>query len=173
LKDEGNKAYTSKPPNYNIAIEKYQASLKHLPPIPKPEESKEPDSQTGSARSAPITGSGIQEITDEEAEALQSGGSEDKRSPEEIEREEVDDQIRELGKACHGNMAACWAALKEDKRVVEACNQGQYCLPLGPPMNHTGAVGADRKQRSRLILGTQKHCIDGQQQMTGSDHGRL
>lgn len=47
------------------------------------------------------------------------------RSTEEVERAEVEDQIRELGKACHGNLAACWAALKEDKKAVEACNKGQ------------------------------------------------
>lgn len=122
MKDEGNKAYTSKPPNHKLAIEKYEASLKHLPPIPKPRSPSPKD-----AKPAPI-GSGIQEITDEEAEALQSGTNDDGRSPEEVEREEVEDQIRELGKACHGNMAACWAALKEDKKVVEACNRGWSSL---------------------------------------------
>lgn len=36
----------------------------------------------------------------------------------------MEDQIRELGKACYGNLAACWAGMKEDKKVVEACNKG-------------------------------------------------
>lgn len=79
-----------------------------------------------------MVGSGIQEITDEEAEALQSESapSEEVRDLEEVEREDVEEQIRELGKACYGNMAACWAGLKEDKKVVEACNQGQSSTSL-------------------------------------------
>lgn len=117
LKDEGNRAYTAKPPNYTLATEKYEGALKHLPPTPK-REAPTPKPATG--------GSGIQEITDEEAETIRLAEEEEVKSPEEEERAQVEDQIRDCGKACHGNLAACWAALKEDKKAVEACNKGQY-----------------------------------------------
>ena len=44
------------------------------------------------------------------------------------EREEVEAKIRECAKACHGNLAACWALMKEDKKSVEAANKGRSIL---------------------------------------------
>ena len=40
------------------------------------------------------------------------------------EREEVEGKIRECGKACHGNLAACWALKKDDKKAVAASSKG-------------------------------------------------
>ena len=116
VKDEGNAAFTSKPPKTELAIEKYQSALKLLPPVPK--------LVTPAAKPLPVqNGSGIQEITDEEAEAIAL--SETKVL---TEREEVEGKIRECAKACHGNLAACWALMKEDKKSVEAANKGRSIL---------------------------------------------
>lgn len=46
------------------------------------------------------------------------------------EREEVEGKIRECAKACHGNLAACWALMKEDKKSVEAANKGKDPCPI-------------------------------------------
>lgn len=63
VKDEGNAAFTSEPPKTELAIEKYQSALKLLPPVPK--------LVTPATKPSPVqSGSGIQEITDEEAEAI-------------------------------------------------------------------------------------------------------
>jgi hypothetical protein len=116
VKDEGNAAFTSKPPKTELAIEKYQSALKLLPPVPK--------LVTPATKPLPVqNGSGIQEITDEEAEAIAI--SETKVL---TEREEVEGKIRECAKACHGNLAACWALTKEDKRTIEAANKGRSIL---------------------------------------------
>ena len=40
------------------------------------------------------------------------------------EREEVEGKIKECAKACHGNLAGCWALMKEDKKTIEAANKG-------------------------------------------------
>lgn len=42
------------------------------------------------------------------------------------ESEEVEGKIRECDKACHGNLAACWALMKEDKKFIEAADKGRY-----------------------------------------------
>jgi hypothetical protein len=115
LKNEGNAAYTSKPPQTELAIEKYESALKLLPPVPKLEPVIIPP--------APSVGGGIQEITDEEADAITLA-----EQTVMTEREEVEGSVRECGKACHGNLAACWALLKDDKKAVEACTRGEYEL---------------------------------------------
>jgi len=118
VKDEGNAAFTSKPPNTELAIEKYQSALKLLPPVPKLD--------TPTTKPLPFeSGSGIQEITDEEAEAITFA-----ETKVLSEREEVEGKIRECAKACHGNLAACWALMKEDKKSVEAANKGRNHSPL-------------------------------------------
>ena len=130
LKNEGNTAYTSKQPQTELAIEKYESALKLLPPVPKLEPVKipPPSSDTG----------GIQEITDEEADAITQAGQRVL-----TEREEVEGSVRECGKACHGNLAACWALLKEDKKAVEACDRGEFELvgreSSGPDSHSIGA----------------------------------
>lgn len=118
-KNDGNTAFTAKPPKVELAIEQYQSALKLLPPVPKLEapQTKGPLVQS--------SGSGIQEITDEEADAITAS------EPEALsEREEVEAKIRECEKACHGNLAACWALKKEDKKAVEASNKGRSMLSL-------------------------------------------
>jgi hypothetical protein len=120
VKNEGNAAFTSKPPKTELAIEKYESALKLLPPVPKlePPTVKSPPVQVG--------GSGIQEITDEEADAITQA---EKKVM--TEREEVEGKIRECAKACHGNLAACWALMKEDKKAVEASNKGESTFCAG------------------------------------------
>jgi hypothetical protein len=118
LKNEGNTAYTSKPPQTELAIEKYESALKLLPPVPKLEQVITPP--------APSVSGGIQEITDEEADAITLA---EKKVL--TEREEVEGSVRECGKACHGNLAACWALLKDDKKAVEACTKGEFDLWYG------------------------------------------
>jgi hypothetical protein len=115
LKVEGNTAFTSKPPNTELAIQEYESALRLLPPVPKLEAPPTP---------APAS-TGIQEITDEEAEAIAFAEKAKEKGAEISERETVEMEVRDCGKACHGNLAACWALLKEDKKVVEACNQGE------------------------------------------------
>lgn len=110
LKVEGNAAFTSKPPNTKLAIEKYESALKLLPPVPKLETPPKP---------APAS-TGIQEISDEEAEEILSVP----KDKEVSERESVEREVRDCGKACHGNLAACWALLKDDKKAVAACTMG-------------------------------------------------
>jgi hypothetical protein len=51
------------------------------------------------------------------------------------ERENVEREVRDCGKACHGNLAACWALLKEDKKAVAACTMGMSHIRIG-----TGAM---------------------------------
>jgi hypothetical protein len=87
--------------------------LKLLPPVPKLEQVITPP--------APSVSGGIQEITDEEADAITLA---EKKVL--TEREEVEGSVRECGKACHGNLAACWALLKDDKKAVEACTRGKF-----------------------------------------------
>lgn len=56
--------------------------------------------------------SGLQEVTEEEAVAIQKEENAKKgKSPEELEREEVEDEIKECTKACWGNLAACYIAV--------------------------------------------------------------
>jgi hypothetical protein len=117
LKNEGNTAYTSKPPQTELAIEKYESALKLLPPVPKRKPVNIPPT--------PSINGGIQEITDEEADAITA------EKTVLTEREEVEGSVRECGKACHGNLAACWALLKDDKKAVEACTKGEFDLWYG------------------------------------------
>jgi len=80
-----------------------------------------PKLETPTVKPIPVqSGSGIQEITDEEAEAIATA-----ETKVLSEREQVEGKIRECAKACHGNLAACWALMKEDKKSVEAANKGR------------------------------------------------
>jgi len=86
--------------------------------------------------------SGIQEVTEEEANAIevQAEDAEFEIADDEARaREEVEDQIRECTKACWGNLAACYLATvrsfrgyrfqltiqEENKEAVDACTKGQ------------------------------------------------
>lgn len=104
-----------------LAVEKYEAALQHLPTIPKRD--VPPPSNSTALK---VGSSGIEEITDEEADTILQS-AEEAKSPEELERADSEDQVLELTKACHGNLAACFASLKEDKKAVDACTKGMSC----------------------------------------------
>lgn len=72
----------------------YKSALDHLPPCPKKPPAK--------------AATGIAEVTDEEAAAIEADGKVD---PEVKEREEVEEEVRECTKACWGNLAACHMSL--------------------------------------------------------------
>jgi cell envelope opacity-associated protein A len=110
---KGNTAFTSKPPNHSAAIKSYRAALDILPPLPKKEAK---DDKPKVALPPVVDGQGgIQEVTEEEASAIEAQSKMD-QAPDEgkdqvTEREKVEDEARELMKACWGNLAACHVAL--------------------------------------------------------------
>lgn len=63
----------------------------------------------------PVTG--VQEITDEEAEEL--------NNDEGMKRREVESDIRSCTKAVWGNLGAVYLSLEEWKETVEACSKGE------------------------------------------------
>ena len=58
------------------------------------------------------------------------------------EREEVEGKIRECGKACHGNLAACWALNKDDKKAVAASSKGASVPRQSRRVKLTGSTRA-------------------------------
>ena len=104
-KAKGNSAFTSKPADHDGAIELYQEALRCLPSCPKRK-----DKATANAPPRPM-GSGIQEVSEEEASAIEA---EQQEAPAidaaEQEREDVEEEIRECTKSCWGNLAACHLA---------------------------------------------------------------
>jgi hypothetical protein len=106
-KTKGNSAFTSRPSNYDGAIEYYQDALKCLPNCPK---KKGEGASKSSVPPLPV-GSGIQEVSDEEAQAIEA---EQQDVPvigsAEQERADVEEEIRECTKSCWGNLAACHLA---------------------------------------------------------------
>nr|ODN88135.1 hypothetical protein L204_06400 [Cryptococcus depauperatus CBS 7855] len=145
-KNLGNTHYTSKPSQYNKAIECYKLALDHLPAFPKVDDdkddkngeelqSKENDNggltskrkDKGKPPRPPIS-SGIQQLTEEEAEAINEVEEEEKnKTPEQKEREEVKQEIEDATKACYGNLAACYIslvlALKIDPHYTKALHR--------------------------------------------------
>lgn len=114
----GNSHYTSKPPQYEQAIASYKLAIDHLPTFPSDPtdpEHQEQDSKNdfkGKMKVEEPVPSGLQEVTEEEAVAIQKEENTKKgKSPEELEREEVEDEIKECTKACWGNLAACYIAI--------------------------------------------------------------
>ena len=94
------------------AIETYRSALKCLPRCPKEKDTK--PASTDKAAPPPIAESGIQEITDEQAAALeeeQRKASEHKVTAEEKEKQDVEEEIRQCQRACWSNIAAAYMAL--------------------------------------------------------------
>ncbi|WVR03626.1 hypothetical protein IAU60_000619 [Kwoniella sp. DSM 27419] len=127
-KAAGNSAFTSKPPRHEAAVAAYLAAIGHLPDVPPAPVTADPGQGAGSGPRAKAGGaagtSGIQEVTEEEAEQIVR---EAKRAAEagaenqEVRRRDVEGEIRETTRACWGNLAACYIAMKEDQKAVDAC----------------------------------------------------
>ncbi|WVN89262.1 uncharacterized protein L203_104481 [Cryptococcus depauperatus CBS 7841] len=163
-KNLGNTHYTSKPPQYNKAIECYKLALDHLPAFPKVDDdkddkngeelqSKENDNEgltskrkdKGKPPRPPIS-SGIQELTEEEAEAINEVEEEEKnKTPEQKEREEVKQEIEDATKACYGNLAACYISLKDDDKAIAACNDALKIDPHYTKALHRRASVNERR----------------------------
>lgn len=113
-KATGNSHYTSKPPRYDDAIVSYKLAIDHLPTFPSDLTDPEQDSKNddkGKAKVKEPLPSGLQEVSEEEAVAIEEAEkAKEGKSPEELEREEVEDEIKECTKACWGNLAASYIA---------------------------------------------------------------
>lgn len=97
LKEAGNKHFTASPRKLEEARDSYLAALGHLPDI-------------HSEPVPPPPPSGLQELTDDEAAALEAEGSETIDAEKE-ERAILERDIRECTKAVWGNLAAVYLAL--------------------------------------------------------------
>lgn len=152
LKGVGNSHFTARPQRLDEAVEAYQAALACLP-IPRPksrpetatndsqpseESSSTPNTAQPTAPSPPPGESGIQELTEAEAAALeaelnrsiaQTNDTEEsipQPKSEEEQREEIYEAIGELRKVCYGNLGAAWLAqVGKEKECVEVCTEGQ------------------------------------------------
>lgn len=100
-KAQGNQYFTAEPPDYQQAIDAYKKALGFLPDIPDKDSAQMPEN------SEPA--SGIQEVTEEEAELIAQAERDAKEplDPEVALRTQVEGDIRECTKACWGNLAAC------------------------------------------------------------------
>jgi len=102
-KASGNASFTSIPPDHVAAIDAYKAALKALPDCSKVA------TEAAGAKSGSVQ-SGIQEVTEEEANAIQAEATTIGAGSEQRARDEVEEQIRECTKACWGNLAASYLA---------------------------------------------------------------
>ncbi|OCF36285.1 hypothetical protein I316_02159 [Kwoniella heveanensis BCC8398] len=156
FKERGNKAFTYKPPKYEDAIQAYKSAIDHLPNVDPPKDARPSStSQDNTAIKSKLTsagqassaaadeGSGIQEVTDEEA-AIIEREIQDQNNPEVVERRSVESDIRETTKACWGNLAACYIALKEDQKAVEACTEALKIDPKYVKGLHRRATANER-----------------------------
>ncbi|AAW46108.1 hypothetical protein CNK00610 [Cryptococcus deneoformans JEC21] len=162
----GNSHYTSKPPQYEQAIASYKLAIDHLPTFPSDPtdpEHQEQDSKNdfkGKMKVEEPVPSGLQEVTEEEAVAIQKEENTKKgKSPEELEREEVEDEIKECTKACWGNLAACYIAIKDDGNAVKACTEA---LKIDPHYTK----GLHRRATANERLGTLTALTSAQQDYT-------
>ncbi|WVQ76204.1 hypothetical protein IAR50_005869 [Cryptococcus sp. DSM 104548] len=169
LKLDGNSLYTSKPPKYEEAAQAYQRAIDHLPVFPSKDKEKldTEDEDTGETidrtneekgkdqEKAPPpvpASSGLQEISEEEADLISKyadGGAENKEEeddrPEEVkEREKVEAEIKECTKACNGNLALCFIALKQDEQAVKACTEAIKIDPNYTKGLHRRATSNER-----------------------------
>ncbi|ODN88106.1 hypothetical protein L198_06870 [Cryptococcus wingfieldii CBS 7118] len=170
LKLEGNSLYTSKPPKYEEAVQAYQRAIEHLPLFPskeeedsevededtgerikKTKEGKEKEEKEKEAPPAVPASSGLQEISEEEAILISKQEDEgaprqeeDDRPEEEKEREKVENEIKECTKACNGNLAACFIALKQDEKAVKACTEAIKIDPNYTKGLHRRATSNER-----------------------------
>ena len=103
FKNRGNASFVSHPPNHQSAIASYTAALACLPTVPPPPTTPPTNGVTG-----------LEEVGEEEAAAIQAFEEERKRleaDPEAKERLRLEEQVSEMAKACWGNLGACHAAL--------------------------------------------------------------
>ncbi|WWC99271.1 hypothetical protein V866_006167 [Kwoniella sp. B9012] len=146
LKNEGNDLYKSKPPKYDQAILSYIKALDHLPSIPNRSVSDQEKEKNDEKKKE--VGSGIEEVTDEEALKIQEEQEQDQSkngiSDEEQERLDVENDIREMNKAVWGNLAACYIAIKDDKKAVEACTEALKIDPKYIKGLHRRATANER-----------------------------
>lgn len=94
LKAEGNRLFTLKEQQFSQAKEKYREAVDILPVTPI-------TAQTD----PPVPESGIQEVTDEQADSIRA--QEDEPGGEDSARAKVEQEIRDCAKACWSNLAAC------------------------------------------------------------------
>jgi hypothetical protein len=104
-----------------------------VPTVPIPPDSG-PTANNRPAVPSPPAGSGIQELTDAEAAAMEvelertqrpADASPPREKTEEEERTEVYEAIQELRKVCNGNLGAVWLAQAgKEKECVEVCTEG-------------------------------------------------
>ncbi|WVQ93679.1 hypothetical protein IAU59_000755 [Kwoniella sp. CBS 9459] len=152
FKEAGNQSFTSKPPKYEEAVQSYKSAIDYLPNVDPPKsarnlnpgaEGSETATHRDSNKISDLDGSGIQEVTDEEA-ALIEREMQDQQDPDVVERKAVEDEIRETTKACWGNLAACHIALKEDTKAVEACTEALKIDPKYVKGLHRRATANER-----------------------------
>lgn len=149
LKELGNKAFTSKTPHLEKALDSYTAALEFLPSCPKRSDKIETAPKEPS--------SGIIEVTDEEADTMrEEEAKKAQRTPEDTEREDVEEAIRSCTAACWSNIAAVHAKVcsrpmlllrlqrGDDAKAVAACDEA---LKIDP--HHTRALTrrADANER--------------------------
>ncbi|KGB77371.1 hypothetical protein CNBG_3209 [Cryptococcus deuterogattii R265] len=162
-KATGNSHYTSKPPRYDDAIVSYKLAIDHLPTFPSDLTDPEQDSKNddkGKAKVKEPVPSGLQEVSEEEAVAIEEAEkAKEGKSPEELEREEVEDEIKECTKACWGNLAACYIATKDDENAVKACTEA---LKIDPHYTK----GLHRRATANERLGTLAALTSAQQDYT-------
>ncbi|ORX34756.1 hypothetical protein BD324DRAFT_634849 [Kockovaella imperatae] len=113
FKTKGNTCFQAKPPDLDNAISYYKQALDCLPAV-----DKSSDLTTSRTPLPTSSGSGIQEITDEEAEAIQES---EKTTPEAEQRKALEIELKDCTKACWGNLGACYIAKNDDKEAVAAC----------------------------------------------------
>ncbi|BEI82812.1 hypothetical protein CcaverHIS002_0306800 [Cutaneotrichosporon cavernicola] len=128
LKEQGNKHFLAKPRQLSMARDSYSAALDHLPDMPpRP------------AQVAPEL-SGIQEVTEEEADAINAENAREKDTV----REDVEREIRECTKAVYGNLGAVYVAQEEWKQAVDACTSAIKMDPGYLKAVHRRAVANDK-----------------------------
>lgn len=110
LKEAGNRHFLAKPRRLDEARASYTAALDHLPDLPPPR-----------PFAAPAEGSGLQEVTEDEAEAIEAENTREK----DTEREGTEQEIRECTKAVYGNLGAVYVAQEEWKEAVDVCTKGE------------------------------------------------
>ncbi|KAK6905193.1 hypothetical protein I204_08149 [Kwoniella mangroviensis CBS 8886] len=146
LKNEGNDLYKFNPPKYDQAILSYIKALDHLPFIPNPSVSDQEKEKNDEKKKE--VGSGIEEVTDEEALKIQEEQEHDQSkngiSDEDQERLDVENDIKEMNKAVWGNLAACYIAIKDDKKAVEACSEALKIDPKYIKGLHRRATANER-----------------------------
>ncbi|WWC66857.1 uncharacterized protein I206_100764 [Kwoniella pini CBS 10737] len=142
LKENGNELFKNKPPNYEKAIEFYLKAINHLPPTPELDQKEIIKEQEEKVK---ISNSGIEEVTDEEAFKIQENSNKlNNSNQEESDRINIQLEIKELTKAVWGNLAACYIAIKDDKKAVEACTEALKIDPKYVKGLHRRATSNER-----------------------------